>query len=695
MESDGTMNNILNESIKRNSINNFQHLIFITFLLGLFYLYKINYYLFHSTAEMFSCIIAGGIFMISLSTYNITSNNYFMLLGIGYLFVSAIDILHAITYGDLYIFAELSHGVDTRFLTASRGLELITFSVSLIVLFKPHKKFNIYFVFLSYFAVSLFLFLDIIHFNSFVPAIRVENLGLNGFKISFEYFIAAAFVVCCFILFLTKDKIDRSLFVSLEISLILKILSLLLFTMHSSVVDFYSMMGHIFKVVSYYFLYMGIIVNGLQRPFDMIKNDLYYADTDIKERQRKYVEEIIYQNEQCYDWIIDNSSNGIVIAREKHIVYANSTALKLAGARDIYDVSGKEVKEFMFDNSIDLNEIKKSSNSLHFNELKLLKLNKETVDVEYSINNITYRGTPAYLVLLKDIRLKKEISNLKNNLKENEAELNKSNEYNKILTDFFSNISHELKTPINVILSAVQLLYAKKKDGNSSDFMEQLDRLLAIIKQNCFRLIKLVSNLIDISKFESGFLKLELKNRNIVSVVENITLSVGDYIESKGVNIIFDTDAEERIMAVDADKIERIILNLLSNAVKFTDNGDKILVYIEDNDDIVRIAVKDSGEGIPEDKLDVIFDRFAQVENTFIKNREGSGIGLSLVKSLTEMHGGCIKVKSKLGEGSEFIIELPVRLIDNIQEDEMKDMLNNDNKIDKILIEFSDIYSFD
>jgi len=426
-------------------------------------------------------------------------------------------------------------------------------------------------------------------------------------------------------------------------------------------------------------------------------SNLYNADNDIKEkeRQRKYVEEIISQNEQCYGWIIDNSSNGIVIARNSHIIYANATALKMVGAKDIYDVSGKEIKEFLFDNSVNFDEIKKISNSLKFNELKLLKLNKETIDVEYSINSVTYRGTPAYLILLKDMSLNIEINNLKYNLMKNKVELNKSNEYNKILTEFFSNISHELKTPINVILSAVQLLFFKKGNKNSAEFMDQLDRLLGIIKQNCFRLIRLVNNLIDISKFESGFLKLELKNHNIVSIVENITLSVSDYIKSKDVNIVFDTDVEERLMAVDADKIERIILNLLSNAVKFTNKGDKILVHVEDNEDTVRISVKDSGVGIPEDKLNTIFDRFAQVEDTLIRNREGSGIGLSLVKSLTEMHGGCIKVKSMLGEGSEFIFELPVKLVDNIPEGETMEMLNNDSKIDKVLIEFSDIYSFE
>lgn len=131
---------------------------------------------------------------------------------------------------------------------------------------------------------------------------------------------------------------------------------------------------------------------------------------------------------------------------------------------------------------------------------------------------------------------------------------------------------------------------------------------------------------------------------------------------------------------------------MLQIALKFTNKDDEILVTVEDNDDFVIISVKDTGVGIPEDKLKMIFDRFAQVDKTLTRNREGSGIGLSLVKTLTEMHGGNIKVNSKLEEGSEFIIELPVTLVE--EDEEVSITQYNESKVDKILIEFSDIYSY-
>jgi signal transduction histidine kinase len=211
------------------------------------------------------------------------------------------------------------------------------------------------------------------------------------------------------------------------------------------------------------------------------------------------------------------------------------------------------------------------------------------------------------------------------------------------------------------------------------------------MKQNTFRLIRIVNNIIDTTKYDSGYLNISMHNQNIVSIVEEITLSAGDYIRNRGITLVFDTNIEEKIIAVDADKIERIMLNLLSNSIKFTDEGGSISVNIYDKGDSVEISVKDTGIGIPEEKQNIIFDRFVQVDKTFKRNREGSGIGLSLVRMLAEMHGGTVSVRSKIGEGSEFIIMLPANLI----EEENDCAFTTESKVDKINIEFSDIYSVD
>ncbi|MEL7604634.1 MAG: MASE3 domain-containing protein [Sedimentibacter saalensis] len=677
----------------KDSTDIFQHFLFIMILIGLVMLRNVNYYVFHSLAETFSCFIAMEILIVSIHTNRISKNSFFMFLGIGYVFILIMDLFHTYSYGDLMMLSNDVYDMDTKFWIVSRGIELVTLLISFVFLFKKDVRTNNYVIFIVYFIFAGFIIYDIVYLQLFIPVMRTPEDGITNAKIYAEYIMAFGFFICCLIVFLARKNMDRSLFVMIEAALVCKVISELFFTLYGDVTDIYNMLGHIFKVGSYYFTYMGIIVNGLERPFEMININLNMADAAVieKEKQKKCMEDIIMHNDQCYEWIIENSGNGIVILRDNKIIYANITAAKILGASGLTDILGIDQKEFLKNNyEDDIIKVYDFNNEFGFKEIEITNLKNECVDIEFSSENISYRGKPARLVILKDLGLKNEIELLKNDLIENEEQLLKSNEHNKIITEFFSNISHELKTPINVILSAVQLLMIKCVD-DSSDYNEKSAKLLNVIKQNGYRLIRLVNNLLDMSKFDSGFLKLNLCNENIVSIVEDITLSVADYIKSKGVSIIFDTDVEELLMAVDCDKIERIILNLLSNAVKFTNNGDDIFVFVIDEEETVKISVKDTGVGIPEDKLKVIFDRFGQVEKTLIRNKEGTGIGLSLVKNLVEIHGGSISVNSKVGEGSEFIVELPVTLIDEKEED-MCSPYCSSGKVDNILVEFSDIY---
>ncbi|EQB87252.1 signal transduction histidine kinase [Clostridium punense] len=262
--------------------------------------------------------------------------------------------------------------------------------------------------------------------------------------------------------------------------------------------------------------------------------------------------------------------------------------------------------------------------------------------------------------------------------------------YDKLKTEFFSNISHELRTPLNVILSSVQLLDMYINQGKVIFQDENSRKKITYIKQNGYRLLRLVNNIIDITRIESDFYELQLKNKNIVEIIEDITLSVADYIEDHSINLIFDTNVEEKIMAVDVQKMERIMLNLLSNAVKFTPKGGNIFVEFIDEDKTVKIIVKDNGIGIPKDKQEIIFDRFAQVDTSLSRNSEGSGIGLSLVKALVLLHRGTINLYSEEGKGATFIVELPVKIIED--EGLLPEESTNTELKNKVILEFSDIY---
>lgn len=277
----------------------------------------------------------------------------------------------------------------------------------------------------------------------------------------------------------------------------------------------------------------------------------------------------------------------------------------------------------------------------------------------------------------------------------NELAMQKEAQEMEVLrTEFFANISHELKTPLNIIFGAIQIIEMELENKEKNIKREKIMNNLNIEKQNCFRLLRLINNLIDSTKLDSGYLEMTLVNCNIVSIVEEITLSVAEYISNNNLNVTFDTDVEEKIMACDLDKIERIMLNLLSNAVKFTPDGGEIFVNIFDGKEYITITVEDTGIGIPAAKLNIIFDRFRQVDKSFARKHEGSGIGLSLVKSLVEMHGGRIFVESRYGVGTKFTVEIPVKILNDtiFEKIEKKVISSIDSFVERIKIEFSDIY---
>jgi signal transduction histidine kinase len=262
---------------------------------------------------------------------------------------------------------------------------------------------------------------------------------------------------------------------------------------------------------------------------------------------------------------------------------------------------------------------------------------------------------------------------------------------NEAKSMFLANISHELRTPLNIIMSINQMLklYLNKNELDKN----QVEKKVNMQVQNCYRLLRLVNNLIDITKIDSGHFEIIKRKGNIVQIVECITMSVVEYIEDKGINLIFDTDIEEKTFYFDPDAIERIVLNLLSNAIKYTPSGGCIFVNLQNLEGGVIISVKDTGVGINEGKINVIFERFKQVDELLTRRHEGSGIGLSLVKSLVQMHGGSIEVHSEEEKGTEFLVMLPVGNGDESTKNYISSVYDDKQRVvEKINIEFSDIY---
>jgi signal transduction histidine kinase len=260
-------------------------------------------------------------------------------------------------------------------------------------------------------------------------------------------------------------------------------------------------------------------------------------------------------------------------------------------------------------------------------------------------------------------------------------------EEEEIKKEFFANISHELKTPINLIYTALQMNQIYLGENN----LEGIDKNRKIIKQNCLRLIRTINNFIDANKISEGYMIPDFKIHNIVELVENASLASNKYIKLIDNTLIFDANQEEIYVNCDKEMITRIILNILSNSVKYGKRGGNIKVSVSIfKFEYVMIKVQNDGLEIDKETIPYIFDKFTKLNKAFNRLKEGSGLGLFLTKALIELQGGNIRLRSN-NKGNEFIITMP-----RITKLENKEVVYEDwetNPLEeKIDVEFSDIY---
>ena len=262
-----------------------------------------------------------------------------------------------------------------------------------------------------------------------------------------------------------------------------------------------------------------------------------------------------------------------------------------------------------------------------------------------------------YKIKKLDEIVMKRTKQLSDEMEKNTELLNKVIELEIKKNNYFVNLSHELRTPLNVIYSTQQLIIELNKNGI---LKEKLDYYMDVIARNSKRLLKMINDIIDTSKIESGCYHLNITETDIVYLVEESVLSLKDYIEGKGVTLIVDPEMEEKTINCDNDAIERCIINLVSNAAKFTEAGDSITVRIIEEKSQVKIEVIDTGIGIAEEYHETIFNRFNQIVDSNSEKNGGSGLGLTITRQIIELHNGKIYVESKPGNGSKFTIILPI-----------------------------------
>ncbi len=656
----------------KNGINKYiLDYIFFSFFIILIYFSFYNYLIFHTIIEIFTIVIGYSIMIIAFNTYSISQNSYFNFLGIAYAFVGSIDLVHVFTYKGMTLLIK-SPDISIQLWVAARYLESISILISFAYFHKKMESTKIMFI---YVFTTILIILSIFKFNIF-PVCFVAGYGLTKFKIISEYIISAIFILSLYILN-KKYKKNISQYKIYSLSILFSILSEISFTSYNDVYGLFNLIGHVFKAISFYLLYKAVVREIIRKPFGTIFYNLKIKTRELAKTNYKYKK------------LLNFLPDAVILREGEIIAYINNKALELLNLNNKEEIIGKKLLSIIHEDYKDI--VKKRFNMeckeklMQPVEEKFITSDKKVIDVEVSAISVYLQNKEYYLLIIRDITNKKKVQEMKLKLQE-------SIEKDRIKTEFFANISHELKTPINLINSALQLedIYINKNDFAS------IKEYNKVIKQSCSRLLRISNNIIDITKIDSGFLKVNFSYINIVSLAENIVMSVISYIENKGINVVFDTEIEEEYIKCDLEFMERILLNLISNSIKYRkDNGNiSVNIYLTDNG-YVNISVKDDGIGIPQEKQESIFNRFNQLDKIFTRRCEGFGIGLSLVKSLVEIQKGKLKLVSKENIGTEVIISFPIAELDEIactNEMDNIEIEEHRNIIEKVNIEFSDIY---
>ena len=265
----------------------------------------------------------------------------------------------------------------------------------------------------------------------------------------------------------------------------------------------------------------------------------------------------------------------------------------------------------------------------------------------------------------REFALRRELERSRAKLEEQNKQLA---ELDNAKTRFFANISHELRTPLTIMLGVTEKLRRaadEKGDRDESDMVE-------ILEENGLRLLKLIDDLLDLVRFDSGAAEVKPQATDLEALISGLARSMRHLADENGVALLSSVDCEEPLLKLDRDKLEKIIFNLVMNAVKFTPTGGTVEVNAQVRDGMMTLEVEDTGVGIEESQLKHIFERFWQVDTSATRKFQGAGLGLALVRSLTEAMGGTIDVTSRVGHGTKFTIHMPVEIADAEKEEEVE-----------------------
>lgn len=598
------------------------YLLIMIFIYSFFYIVFIDYKDILNMINSILLIITGVSAIIIINTTMLLPEKIVRLISLLYVVIVVFALLELLPQNRVYL-----RGIPFGQTGFERFMYMCFFFALILVYTNIGKRENRKITMLSYFIIAIFI---------------CNQLTVRSFIIM-KFLAVILFIISYFILadFKFIDNCKLNIAKSGNISFLLITIS----SFKSTYIYVYEIF--VIIMVMYTLVLMNNIVNI---PYNILFKDLFEKGTEMgnlntkiveKNKELEFSQNIVMKKEKIFKSFFQNVPIPLIILNKEtlRIAFANSSFINVEN-KSLKSIINKKITsvinidEGKF-NNLNYSEGKRILRGAISNEEDLKYFDIELIDSSTSSDEI--------ILILNDVTSKVKVDSMK------EAIQNKMLEEN-LKRDFLSNISHDLKTPINVIYSATQLEECLLKNNN----IDGLKKYNTISKQNCISLIRLANNLIDTSRIESDYISANLKVKNIVEIIENIIATLVDYAHNNNVDLIFDTNEEEVYVELDEDFMQRIIVNLISNSIKFCNYNGMIKINVRAYYKKVLVSVQDNGIGMEEEFIKDIFNRYSMGKNNEAKSNKGTGIGMFVVKRLMEIQNGNVFVNSKIGEGTRF-----------------------------------------
>ena len=627
-------------------------------LIGLYLTSLYNYLLFHSLAEVFSIVIACGIFMVAWNARDFLHSHFLLFLGIAYLFVGGIDLLHSLAFKGMDVFKGYDANLPTQLWISARYMQ--AFSLLLAACF-IRRTFRPPWVFLGYIMATGLLLTSIFTWQVF-PDCFVEGVGLTPFKIFSEYIICLIMLVSIGLLVKYAGEFDRDVLILLVGSILAAIASELAFTTYLSVYGFSNLIGHLLKIVSFYLVYRAIIETGLVSPYKLLFRNLKQSEEALRKAHQELEEKVsertlelaqanqaLAAREDLYRSLFENSLDGILITDPLHggIFSANPAACRIFGGSedeicalgrsDLIDMDDPAVQEFIAE---------RARTGKATGEIRCKRLDGTIFTCEQTSAVFMGRdGKIRSVIVVRDVSERKKAEE---QIRQYTARLEQSNE---ALQDFAFIASHDMQEPLRKVSSFGDRLKQEYSDSLGEEGRDFLNRMLNATE----RMQSLLKALLDYSRVTT---KGEpFKEVDLAAVLREVLSDLEVGIEETGGEVLV---GELPVIQADPTQMRQLFQNLIVNALKFRKEGVRSIIEVrstELHNEKVQIVVEDNGIGFEEKHLQRIFAPFHRLHGRSAYT--GAGMGLAICSKIVERHKGNITAQSSPGHGSTFIVTLP------------------------------------